>query len=591
VRAQALMVEKVHRHGALAGAELWYGGRTTANSSSREEPVGPWSQPGWMGELVQCRVMDKKDIRELRRWHRDAALRAKRAGFDIVYVYATHGYLLSQFQSPTNQRTDEYGGSLENRARLTRELIEETKEAVGDTCGVAVRISAGCDDAYGKPTVEEHRALFELLGELPDLWDVVVDDYSFEMGPSRFVKEAALEEYMSWVKGVTSKPVVTVGRFTTPDTMLRQVKDGLVDFVGAARPSIADPFLPKKIDEGRLEDIRECIGCNICFAGNVRGVPMRCTQNATMGEEWRRGWHPERFDAKGSDRSVLIVGGGPAGLEAAVVLGKRGYAVTLAEARTELGGRVALESKLPGLAEWARVRDWRVAQLNKLPNVEVFLDSTLDAAQILEFGADCVALATGAVWRRSGTGRLLGTPIEGWDREHVITPDAVMAGAPVRGPVVVFDDDHYYMGGVIAEKLRRDGLDVTLVTTAGQVSDFTVGTDEQSRVQACLIEIGVAIETSAVIAAVGDGKVELACAYTGRTRTIPAAQVVMVTSRQPQDALYHEFAERVEITRVGDCSSPSLVAMAVFSGHRYGRNLDTEVPDVPFLRERPVVPA
>ncbi len=588
VRAQALMVEKVHRHGALAGAELWYGGNS-ANSYSREEARGPWSYSSWVREPTQCRAMDKRDIREFRRWHRDAALRAQRAGFDIVYVYATHGYLLSQFESPENPRTDEYGGSPEHRIRLARELIEETKEAVGDGCAVAVRFSAGGGERDGEPVTEEHRALLELVADLPDLWDLVVDDYSYEMGASRFVKEAALESYVKWVKQVTNKPVVTVGRFTSPETMLRQINEGIVDFVGAARPSIADPFLPKKIDEGRLEDIRECIGCNICFATNTRGAPIRCTQNPTMGEEWRRGWHPERIEPKGSESKVLVVGGGPAGLEAAVALGQRGYAVTLAEARTELGGRVSLESKLPGLAEWARVRDWRIAQLNQLPNVEVFLDSALDAAQILEFGADRVALATGAAWRRDGIGRWHAKPFAGCERAEVFTPDDVMAGALPPSPALVFDDDHYYMGSVIAEALRRAGLEVALVTPDGDVSSWTRVTDEQLRVQRRLLELGVKLEVGAVLQSFGDREAVLACAYTGRTRAIPAAGVVVVSTRQPLDGLYHELCERIEIRRVGDCSAPGTIAAAVYAGHRYARELDAKVSDVPFRRERAVV--
>jgi len=588
VRAQALMVEKVHRHGALAGAELWYGGNS-ANSYSREEARGPWSYSSWVREPTQSRAMDKRDIREYRRWHRDAALRAQRAGFDIIYVYATHGYVLSQFESLANPRTDEYGGSPENRIRLARELIEETKEAVGERCAVAVRFSAGGGERDGEPVTEEHRALLELVADLPDLWDLVVDDYTYEMGVSRFVKEAALESYVKWVKQVTNRPVVTVGRFTSPETMLRQVKEGIVDFVGAARPSIADPFLPKKIAEGRFDDIRECIGCNMCFATNTRGAPIRCTQNPTMGEEWRRGWHPERIEPKGSESKVLVVGGGPAGLETAVALGRRGYMVTLAEARNELGGRVSLESKLPGLAEWARVRDWRVAQLKQLPNVEVFLGSPLDAAQILEFGADRVALATGAAWRRDGVGRSLMAPFAGCERANVFTPDDLMGGALPPGPTLVFDDDHYYMGNVVAEALRRAGLEVTLVTPDGEVASWTKATDEQSRVQRRMLEIGVRLELAALLESFGDGEAVLACAYTGRTRVIPAASVVVVATRQPLDGLYHELSERIEITRVGDCSAPSTIAAAVFAGHRYARQLDAKVSDVPFLRERAVV--
>ncbi len=147
--------------------------------------------------------------------------------------------------------------------------------------------------------------------------------------------------------------------------------------IGAARPSIADPFLPKKIEEGRLEDIRECIGCNICVSGDYTQSPIRCTQNPTMGEEWRKGWHPERMQAKGNSESVLVVGAGPAGLEAARALGQRGYRVTLAEAGDELGGRVTRESRLPGLATWARVRDYRLGQIDQMANVEIYLAAAL----------------------------------------------------------------------------------------------------------------------------------------------------------------------------------------------------------------------
>jgi dimethylamine/trimethylamine dehydrogenase len=266
IRSHARMVEKVHRHGALAGVELWYGGGSTPNLYSREESMGPGSVPAWMNHPVQCRVMDKRDIRNVRRWQVDAAKRAKAAGFDIVYVYATHGFLLADFLRPSNQRSDEYGGSLENRARLMREMIEETLEAVGDTCAVAVRFSADGGAFDENPRNEENHAVVEMLAELPDLWDINARNYDVEIGSSRFVKEGALEEYVRWVKQVTSKPVVSTGRFTAPDAMVRQVREGIMDLIGAARPSIADPFLPRKLREGRIDDIRECIGCNICSA-------------------------------------------------------------------------------------------------------------------------------------------------------------------------------------------------------------------------------------------------------------------------------------------------------------------------------------
>ncbi len=590
VRAHALMVEKVHRHGALAGVELWHGGSSSPNLSTHVGSIGPLSRPAAGVLPVQSRAMDKHDIREYRRWHVAAAKRAQQAGFDIAYVYACHGYLLAQFLSPSNQRSDEYGGSLENRVRLLREILEDTKEAIGDTCGIAIRLSTSSGGPDGAPEADEKREIVELLKDLPDLWDLSVHDYTFEMGTSRFVKEAALENYVSWVKQVTEKPVVGVGRFTSPDTMLRQVKEGILDLIGAARPSIADPFLPNKIREGRIDDIRECIGCNLCYASDFQGIQIRCTQNPAMGEEWRRGWHPEFIPAAASEKTILVVGGGPAGLEAARALGQRGYAVSLAERTRALGGRVSREAGLPGLAEWSRVRDWRIGQIEKLDNVEVYLESNIEVDQILEFGADRVVLATGSHWRRDGVGRQHDQPIAGWEGASILTPDDIIDGAVPEGPVLIFDDDHYYMGGIVAEKLAVAGCAVTLATPEPVVSAWTINTVERDRIHARLMRLGVRIETNSILVELAGKESILACAFTGDRRPLEAAHVVMVTSRKAQDHLYHELEDRIDITRIGDCLAPGTIADCVRSGHLYAREMDVE-GEIHVRRETPPVPA
>ncbi|HEX4572820.1 MAG TPA: FAD-dependent oxidoreductase, partial [Dongiaceae bacterium] len=426
----AAIAEGIHAHGALAGVELWHGGLKTPNRASREVSLSPSGGPNHYLFPQQTRAMDKSDIRAFLRWQAAAARRARQAGFDIVYCYAGHGYLPFQFISPRwNRRGDEYGGSIANRARLLREMIEVTKEAAGDRCAIAVRLAM--DELLGEEGVtfsREGREVVALLAELPDLWDVNISYVENDSMSARFSEEAFQEPYVAEVKKLTSKPVVGVGRFTSPDLMVSQIRRGVLDLIGAARPSIADPWLPRKIAEGHEDEIRECIGCNICRAHDNMGVPIRCTQNPTMGEEYRRGWHPERVPpAKAhAEEVVLVVGGGPAGLECAMTLGKRGYRVMLAEARRELGGRVALESRLPGLASWARVRDYRLGQIERLPNVEVFLESRLSAADIA--GMDCrhVILATGGRWRRDGLGYANLQPVLDPAAPNLFTPDDVL---------------------------------------------------------------------------------------------------------------------------------------------------------------------
>jgi dimethylamine/trimethylamine dehydrogenase len=589
VKAQAMMVEAVHRHGALAGVELWHGGALVPNRMTRERPLSPsghWDGV-WGTYPTQSRTADDGDIRNLRRWHREAALRAKQAGFDIVYIYAGMGYLPFQFLLERyNQRRDAYGGPFENRARLLKELIEEVKDAVGERCAVAVRLTA--EELLGDRGFRgevEGRELFEVLGELPDLWDVKMGFHTDSV-PSRFSEEAFQEDHVRYVKALTSKPVVGVGRFTSPDTMVRQIRQGVLDFIGAARPSIADPFLPRKIDEGREDEIRECIGCNVCIASYAEGVPIRCTQNPTMGEEWRKGWHPERVPEQGSDDRILVVGAGPAGLECAMTLGKRGYTVTLAEASKELGGRVAREAALPGLSAWARVRDYRVGQIERLANVSVYLDSELTAEDALAFGAERVVLATGADWSPQWYDHLTGLPTAPPEASAAaFTPDDLLSGATLVDPVLIYDFDPYYMGGSLAELLRQRGQTVHLATPYNLVSPWTSFTGEQSHIHERLLALQVGLDRELVLTDFDGKRAVLACVHSGREKEIPCRSLVVVGSRAPRDGLYEQLLARSaawpdhgvkSVERIGDCLVPGAIVHAVYDGHRYAEELDRE---------------
>lgn len=594
-----LMVEAVQKHGALAGCELTHQGALAGNRMSRERPMSASPRPA-MDVPAVVRQMDKQDISDVRRWHRAAARRARDIGFDIVYVYASHmmglpGDFITQ---RVNRRTDEYGGVIENRARLLRELIEDTKEEIGSDCAVAVRfgVDEGLGDA-GYTCSGDGRLVVEMLAELPDLWDVNVQNINLDVMTARFADEGWQEPFTAFVKQVTTKPVVAVGRYTSPDRMVSLIKNGLVDLIGAARPSIADPFLPKKIEEGRIEDIRECVGCNTCLSMQYTGGAIRCTQNPTTGEEWRRGWHPERIPAKKSDERILVIGAGPAGLEAALTLGRRGYSVALSERSNFLGGRSISESTLPGLSTYRRVADYRIGQLHKLANVDIYLGSEIQASDAADFDFTKIVVAAGSTWDRDGIGKANRFPVNGWDQPHVITPDDVIAGRTINGPIVINDDEGYYLGGVIAEKLAKQGLDVTLLTPDPEPSPLLKYTSEREAVHQRLLNLGVKLVTANRLVEIGGEDVEAHCIYTGKAIRLPAATVVMICLRSPNDGLLHDLRKAfVEsplmftVQAIGDCYAPGTIADAVHSGHRFGREIDqTVIGDINYLIEKPFV--
>jgi dimethylamine/trimethylamine dehydrogenase len=581
--------ERIHDHGSLAAIELTHNGLHAVNRLSRITPIAPSHATVDSNDPVQARAMDKDDIRAFRKWHRDAALRARASGFDIVYVYAghemtlLHHFLLERY----NHRTDEYGGSFENRMRLFREVIADTRDAVGDRCALAVRLAV--DELLGAAGCQhggEGHDIVAALAEEPDLWDVNLSTWENDSQSARFSDEGFQEEFTRFVKPLTTKPVVGVGRYTSPDTMVRVLRQGVLDFIGAARPSIADPFLPNKIRDGDLAHIRECIGCNICAAGDNSLSPMRCTQNPTVGEEYRKSWHPEIIPALRNPAPVLIVGGGPAALEAGRA--QRGASVIIAEAGTEWGGRVSRESRLPGLATWNRVRDWRLSQLQTSVDAEMYLDSRLSADDILSYGIPHVALATGARWRNDGAGRFHRAPLAFLGGGALASVDRVIdQGVSIlaEGPVVIFDDDRYYMGSVLAEYIRNQGRDVTYVTPAPIVAPWTKNTLEQDRIQTRLMKLGVTIRPLHGLASREIDHLGIASIYTGEVEEIACSVLIPVTSRLPVDDLWHDLLQRRNewkdggihsIERIGDCLAPGTIAAANYAGHQYARGYERE---------------
>jgi dimethylamine/trimethylamine dehydrogenase len=604
----SLMAEEAHKHSSLAGIELTHGGVHADGRESRRPSMGPSQLASDYHPFVVPKAMELGDIKRVREdWVRAATL-SRDAGYDIIYVYGGHSYLPLQFLSPFyNKRTDAYGGPLENRARFWLETLEEVRAAVGDDCAVAVRL---CIEALGPAGVELEEGIgFVVLADhLVDLWDVNVGsitEWSKDSGASRFFPEGYQLEWTGRVREVTAKPIVGVGRLTSPDRMAEIIRSGAWDLIGAARPSIADPFLPKKIEEGRYGEIRECIGCNVCIMKAEWGNHIGCTQNVTAGEEYRRGWHPEKFEpAMNADNDVLVVGAGPAGMECAIVLGKRGFRrVHLVDAASEIGGVMRWVPRLPGLGEWARFLNWRAVQLEKLRNVEVITGNELSAQEIREYGAEIVVVATGARWSTDGLNAFTHAPIPGADAAlpHILTPEQIMLeGKVVPGKrVVVYDAEGYFTAAGLAEKLAGEGFDVELATCLERVAPVTDETLEGPMLRQHLHDVGIRQRAGFLAAEIAEGIVRGTDEY-GEPVELEADAVVLVTQRLSNEALYLELAQdpdalRAEgieaLYRIGDCVAPRIIAEAAFDGHRLAREIDSDDPatPLPYTRERIVL--
>ncbi|XAS74305.1 NAD-binding protein [Micrococcaceae bacterium Sec5.1] len=607
--------EEAHQHGALIGIELLVTASKSSGMGARE-PAGRVSAIQNPGDFnAGYYELDMADIKRVQQQYVDAAIMSRDAGFDIVNIYGCEGAGLPlEFLSPWyNKRTDSYGGSFENRARFWLETLEMVRNAVGNDVAITARFNPS--ETNGRSSASnldpEGLRFIQAADHLVDFWDIQLGRpgqlASSSSPAARYGVENYAGEWTREIKGLTTKPVVATGWFTSADEMARVIKSGQQDLIGAARPSIADPFLPNKIRSGDFDSIRECIGCNVCVSRYDHGSRIVCTQNATLGEEYRRGWHPEKFNPSiKAEEAVLIVGAGPAGLELASVLARRGHeTVHVVDEAPAIGGHYRWVPKLPNLSAWSRIIDYREGILRHHPGVEIITNTRLSASDILDYGATTVVLATGSYWSTDG--------LNGWSRAAIpgadastswqFTPEQLIAEEHnIDGEsVLVFDCDGYYMAPSVAEGLMLDGKKVTLVTPYPEAGRWLAHTGEKDLIRR-LHQAGVVILPSTNVTAVGSGTVQLASSgVDSRTWSMNVDAVVWVTQRVSNDSLYRELmavpeqltANEIDLMlKVGDCRAPRMhLADTIFDGHRLGREFDSGNPAIPlpFIREHRIL--
>ncbi len=361
--------------------------------------------------------------------------------------------------------------------------------------------------------------------------------------------------------------------------------------------------MPVKIQEGRYEDICECIGCNICVSRWEKGgPPIWCTQNPTAGEEYRRGWHPENYTATTKPESpIMVVGAGPAGLECAMTLGRRGYEIVhVVDAADTIGGHLGWVSGLPGFGAWKRVIDWHETQINTRTEVRIQLNSRLSYGDVLDCGAEHVIFTTGSHWDGSGMSAPIHDYIGGINLTtlEVATPEQyVIENKPMGKNVLVIDNDAYYMGSAMAQPLAQNGHSVTYATYGETVGPYLRFTLEEQRIYQKLQELGCSMIAQNVVVAAENGEAVLIHIWSGEEQVVKYDSIMMVTHRTSDCGIFDRLPASPEemesagiksIHLIGDAHTPGIVAQATFSGTRLAREFDTENPDEhqPFIRER-----
>ena len=577
------IADAIHRHGATTFVQINHLGRHRNSGPDDWAPVWAPSALPTQGdpgrEAVHAQLakeMEAEDIRAVTEGFAETAMNLQQAGFDGVEVHAAHDYLLDEFLSPaTNRRTDAYGGSPENRMRFLLEVLEAVRAACGPGFAVGVRLNgeSTLPGAMAR-TLEESVEIARRLAATGnvDFINVTAWPIAAAIGPAGSPKGGLVRLAAAIKAAVEDVAVCTVGRIVDPVHADRIVAEGQADIVGMTRASIADPELPNKAREGRFGDIRACIGAGQGCLGSTTG-PIGCTQNPAAGRE--RDWGAGTLRPARAKKRVLVIGGGPAGMEAAMIAAQRGHAVVLCERGDRLGGQINLFTSIPRRSEFAAVVEWRRRQIEGL-GVEVRLGMEVDEASVTALAADIVVLATGSTPTKEGwtQARVL-TPMSGVELPHVVTPTDVLLGAlDDRRHVVVVDGVGYYQSSDPVEYLAARGCNVDAVTASPLFASEMMYTERPYFLEQ-LKGKDVRFHTMTSVVQISKDSVTVQDMQLGRVTTIEKVDgVVVAVGARADDSLYRRLKGRIApLHRIGDCLVPRGVEHAIYEGHQLGRAL------------------
>lgn len=569
----------VHRHGAKIFVDLSHFGVEDYNGMFLDNWRALWSPSGLpsttYGEIGKA--MSHGDIEQLVAGFGRSARNAKVAGIDGAEVHAAHGYLLCSFLSPlTNRRTDDYGGSTENRCRIVKECAEAVRRECGSDFAVGVRLSlteytpGGIDEAEGVK-IALHLAdsglfdYFSISAGNASTFDRVVSPMSMP-GPQLVHLAKRAKDALGDI------PVVTANGITELSVADSIVSAGEADLVAMTRAHIADPLLVQKAQTGREDEIRHCVRANQgCIGRMSKGWELTCTQNPAAGREKTLG--TGTLNPASEPRKVLVIGGGPAGMRAAEVAASRGHEVVLMEQSDKLGGQIRVAAKLTTRGRWSVMVHDMERMLEKY-GVDVRLNTTADLDSVRALGPAHVILASGSTWRTDGFSAVLAArpAIPGLDNIRVLDPIQAIDDPDACGDnVVIVDDTGEYTALGLAELLTTLGKKVEVVSSKLFLGDNTLLNLDIGHLYPRLYALGVTLTPQHIVTEVtGDGVV-LGRVWDGATKTIPAQSLVTVMLRDSRTALLPQLQQQFAVTAIGDALAPRRVDEAIYEGEMAGR--------------------